>query len=123
MVGVAERHRLWMQMLMVLGVIVLLGGGALGLPRSFKPEVRCPQGPTAAKTQSKLWFNDGVWWGILFNGSSEEFHIYRYDDAKDAWSDTGTLVDGRNTSRADTLWDGPHLYVVSAGTETNLKKH
>jgi hypothetical protein len=111
-----------MQMLMVFGVIVLLAGVALGLPRSFKPEVRCPQGPTAAKTQSKLWFNDGVWWGILFNGSSEEYHIYRYDRAKNAWSDTGTLVDGRNTSRADALRDGPHLYVVSAGTEASLEK-
>jgi hypothetical protein len=109
-------------MLMVFGVIVLLAGVALGLPRSFKPEVRCPQGPTAAKTQSKLWFNDGVWWGILFNGSSEEYHIYRYDRAKNAWSDTGTLVDGRNTSRADALRDGPHLYVVSAGTEASLEK-
>jgi len=46
-------------MLMVFGVVVLLAGIALGLTRSFKPEVRCPQGPTAAKTQSKLWFNDG----------------------------------------------------------------
>ena len=109
-------------MLMVFGVIVLLAGVALGLPRSFKPEVRCPQGPTAAKTQSKLWFNDGVWWGILFNGSSEEFHIYRYDRTEDTWSDTGTLVDARNTSRADALWDDGHLYVLSAGTEASLEK-
>src|ERR671910_272304 len=122
MAGVAQRHRLWMQMLMVFGVIVLLAGVALGLPRSFKPEVRCPQGPTAAKTQSKLWFNDGVWWGILFNGSSEEFHIYRYDRTEDTWSDTGTLVDARNTSRADALWDDGHLYVLSAGTEASLEK-
>jgi hypothetical protein len=111
-----------MQMLMVFGVIVLLAGVALGLPRSFKPEVRCPQGPTAAKMQSKLWFNDGVWWGILFNGSSEEFHIYRYDRTEDTWSDTGTLVDARNTSRADALWDDGHLYVLSAGTEASLEK-
>ncbi len=122
MSGVAQRHRLWVQMLMVFGVIVLLAGVALGLPRSFKPEVRCPQGPTAAKTQSKLWFNDGVWWGILFNGSSEEFHIYRYDRTEDTWSDTGTLVDARNTSRADALWDDGHLYVLSAGTEASLEK-
>ena len=109
-------------MVMVVGVIILLAGVALGLPRSFKPEVRCPQGPTAAKTQSKLWFNDGVWWGVLFNGSSEEFHIYRYDRTEDTWSDTGTLVDARNTSRADALWDDGHLYVLSAGTEASLEK-
>ena len=111
-----------MQILVVFGAIILLAGVALGLPRSFKPEVRCPQGPTAAKTQSKLWFNDQTWWGILFNRSSEEFHIYRYDLTKDTWKDTGILVDARNTSRADALWDDGHLYVVSAGTEASLEK-
>jgi hypothetical protein len=111
-----------MQLLMVFGVIVLLAGVALGLPRSFKPEVRCTQGPTAAKTQSKLWFNDGLWWGILFDGFSEEYHIYRYDRTQDAWKDTGVLVDARNTSRADALWKDDHLYVVSAGTEASLDK-
>ena len=95
---------------------------ALGLPRSFKPEVRCTQGPTATKAQSKLWFNDGVWWGILFDGFSEEYHIYRYDRTEDTWSDTGVLVDERNTSRADALWEDGHLYVVSAGTEASLDK-
>src|ERR671914_1573887 len=122
MVGVTRRYRLGMQMLMVFGVIVLLAGVALGLPRSFKPEVRCTQGPTASKTQSKLWFNDGVWWGILFDGFSEEYHIYRYDRTQDAWKDTGTLVDGRNTARADALWEDGHLYVVSAGTEASLQR-
>ncbi|HEX5699108.1 MAG TPA: hypothetical protein VFX77_00555 [Rubrobacter sp.] len=108
---------------MVFGAIFfLLAGVALGLPRSFKPEVRCTQGPTASKAQSKLWFNDGVWWGILFDGISEEFHIYRYDRAEDAWKDTGVLVDARNTSRADALWEDGHLYVVSAGTEASLEK-
>jgi hypothetical protein len=115
-------RRYSMQMVMVVGVIILLTGVAFGVPRSFKPEVRCPQGPTAAKTQSKLWFNDGVWWGILFNGTSEEYRIYRYDRTEDAWSDTGTLVDERNTSRADALWEDGHLYVVSAGTQASLEK-
>src|SRR5215213_6665423 len=122
MAGVIQRHRLWMQMLMVFGVIVRLAGVALGLPRSFKPEVRCPQSPTATKAQSKLWFNDGVWWGILFDGSSEEYHIYRYDRTEDTWRDTGVLVDARNTSRADALWEDGHLYVISAGTEASLDK-
>ena len=101
---------------------MLLTGVSFGLQSSIKPGIVCPTGPTAAKTQSKLWFNDGTWWGILFDGSSEEYHIYRYDRTADAWRDTDTLVDGRNTSRADALWDGPHLYVVSAGTEASLEK-
>jgi hypothetical protein len=122
MAGVTRRYGLWMQMLMVFGVIVLLAGVALGLPRSFRPEVRCPQGPTATKAQSKLWFNDGAWWGILFDGFSEEYHIYRYDRTEDAWNDTGVLVDARNTSRADALWEDGHLYVVSGGTEASFNK-
>jgi hypothetical protein len=116
-----QRYGLWTGIIGGLGLVVLLTGVSFGLQSSFKPE-NCPTGPTAAKTQSKLWFNDGTWWGILFDGSSEEYHIYRYNRTGDAWSDTGTLVDGRNTSRADALWDGLHLYVVSAGTEANLER-
>jgi hypothetical protein len=101
-------------------VLVLLTGVSFALQSPIRP-VSCPAGPTAAKTQSKLWFNDGDWWGLLFDSSSEEYHIYRYDPGQKAWSDTSTLVDGRNTSRADVLSDGPHLYVVSAGTQAALK--
>ncbi len=71
--------------------------------------------PTRDKPQSKLWFNDGIWWGSLFDKSSEEFRIHRYDTASHTWSDTGTTIDERNNSMADTLWDGNHLYVASAG--------
>ena len=116
------RNRFLTTLIASIGVLVLLTGVAFGLKSPIKPKGSCPAGPTAAKTQSKLWFNDGSWWGILFDGSSEEYHIYRYDGAKGAWSDTGTLVDGRNFSRADALWAGPHLYVVSAGTQTSLEK-
>lgn len=71
--------------------------------------------PTRDKPQSKLWFNDGSWWGSLFDKSSEEFRIHRYDRATHTWTDTGTAIDGRNNSMADTLWDGNNLYVASAG--------
>src|ERR671910_1830047 len=122
MVPLTRRYSLLTLIVGGVGLIVLLTGVSFGLQRSFKPKETCPAGPTAAKTQSKLWFNDGTWWGILFDGSSEEYHIYRYDRAKDAWSDTGTLIDGRNTSRADVLWDEPHLYVATAGTEASLER-
>ena len=76
------------------------------------PEVSAP---TGEKPQSKLWFNDGTWWGSLFDRSTEQYRIYRYDWSTHTWSDTGTLIDERNSSKADTLWDGTHLYVASAG--------
>jgi hypothetical protein len=117
-----QEHRIWSTLIAGLAALVLLSSVAFGLHSPIKPKVVCPTGPTAAKTQSKLWFNDGTWWGVLFDGSSEEHHIYRYDQSKKAWSDTGTLVDARNTFRADALWDGSHLYIVGAGTEASLKK-
>ena len=120
MAGVARGP--WIRLVQVAGVLVMLTGVLVFLQSSLKPQISCPTGPTAAKTQSKLWFNDGAWWGILFDGSSEEYRIYRYDGAREAWSDTGTLVDGRNFSRADALWDGPHLYVVSAGIQATSKE-
>jgi hypothetical protein len=52
---------------------------------------------------------------VLFDRSSEEYHIYRYDWPSHSRNDTGTLLDERNFSKADTLWNGNHLYVVSAG--------
>ena len=122
MAGVARGRGPWIRIGLVFGVLIMLTGVLFVLQSPLKPQISCPTGPTAAKTQSKLWFNDGAWWGILFDGSSEEYHIYRYDEAREAWGDTGTLVDGRNFSRADALWDGPHLYVVSAGIQADSKE-
>ena len=40
----------------------------------------------------------------------------RLVDGGKAWRDTGTRVDERQAAQPDTLWDGVHLYIVSAGT-------
>jgi hypothetical protein len=79
--------------------------------------------PTGQKPQSKLWFNDGIWWGVLFNSSTAKYQIYRFDGAKHNWGDTGVVVDERNRSRPDCLWDGTHLYVASAGTDSANSNH
>jgi len=73
-----------------------------------------PGGPTGEKPQSKLWFNDGIWWGSLWNGSG--YDIHRYNAATGAWSDTGTRIDTRSRTNQDVLWDGAHLYVLSVVT-------
>src|SRR5215212_1202417 len=106
----------------LLVALVLLSGYALAAPaaedvgyRDFSFSATSVIAPTGEKPQSKLWFNDGTWWGSLFNRSAEEHHIYRYDRATHIWSDTGTLIDDRNSSKADVLWDGSHLYVATAG--------
>ncbi len=71
--------------------------------------------PTDSKPESKVWFNDGVWWGVMFNPSLQGFDIYRLDLTTQTWTDTGTAADDRATSRADALWDqaAGKLYIVS----------
>jgi hypothetical protein len=81
--------------------------------RDFTFNLDCSAKPTAEKPESKLWFNDGFWWGSLCNEVKADYHIYRLDPATQTWVDTGMLLDERARSRADVLWDGSHLYVVS----------
>jgi Bacterial Ig-like domain len=74
--------------------------------------------PTGEKPQSKLWFNDGTWWGLLFDAGTEDWYIYRFDQSTQTWSKTSTLVEPRSSARSDVLWDGSRLYVASAPSNT-----
>jgi PKD repeat protein len=70
--------------------------------------------PTGAKPESRLWWNDGSWWGILYDSAANDgYRIWRLDSSSQSWINTGVRVDERNQSRADALWDGTHLYVAS----------
>jgi hypothetical protein len=81
--------------------------------------------PTGQKPQSKLWFNDGRWWGVLWNSSTAKYQIYKFDVSSQSWTSTSTVVDPRRRSQADVLWDGSKLYVASAQkvgtTSTDLR--
>lgn len=81
----------------------LLGSG----PSVGNPSV------TESKPQSKLWFNDGSWWGSLWSTSALAFHIHRLDLATHAWIDTGVAVEARPDSHSDALWTGTKLYIAS----------
>ena len=69
--------------------------------------------PSGSKPESKLWFNDGSWWGSLRDASTADFYIWRLDRTTHAWIRTGTALDNRNGTRADVLWDGTKLFVAS----------
>ncbi len=74
--------------------------------------------PTASKPQSKLWFAQGTWWGVLQVPNTTTTTIHAYDPNSQVWTDTGVVVDGRLVpTQADVLWDGANgkLYVASAG--------
>src|SRR5215203_5861597 len=74
--------------------------------------------PTADKPQSKLWFNDGIWWGSLWNPSVRRWEIHRFDWNTNTWTSAGTTIDGRGNVKPDVLWDGTHLYVVTAPSDS-----
>ncbi len=73
-----------------------------------------PSAPTGEKPQSKLWFNDGLWWGNLYNAFTQRFEIHSLEPSSETWSTTGTAADVRPRAWSDNLWDGTHLYVASA---------
>jgi len=72
--------------------------------------------PTGQKPQSKLWYNDGLWWGDFYSKGNEAYHIYTLDWETQVWSDTGIALDDRENSWADVLWDGTFLYAASGTT-------
>ncbi|MFN8494327.1 MAG: Calx-beta domain-containing protein [Caldilineaceae bacterium] len=69
--------------------------------------------PTESKPESKLWWNDGFWWGSMWNPTANQYHIYRLNWGTQTWEDTGTVIDDRQDSRGDALWDGAKLYFAS----------
>jgi hypothetical protein len=83
--------------------------------RDFSYGTTVNPNPTGEKPESKLWWNDGTWWGSLFNAAAGEYRIYSFDPQTQSWADTGTTLDTRPTAKADVLWDdgAQRLYVVS----------
>ena len=80
--------------------------------------------PTGQKPESKLWYNDGTWWGVLWNASvsPKRLEIYRFNlstQATNAWTPTGTVVDSRRNAEADVLWSGGKLYVLTHMKDTD----
>jgi hypothetical protein len=72
-------------------------------------------GATGEKPESKLWWNDGFWWGSMWHAPSGDFHVFRLEEGTQSWVDTGVALDDRPATRADALWDGAagKLYVAS----------
>jgi hypothetical protein len=112
--------------LQVLGLIaaVLLAAGILTVPTATQAAVgdvgveslsHAGTGtPTGTKrAESVLWFNDGFWWGNLWDTRTSDFHIFRFEEATMTWVDTGVTTDTRSNTHHDVLWDGTTLFVAS----------
>ena len=68
---------------------------------------------TSPKPQSKLWYNDGIWWADLWDTASSRHEIWRLDVGSQTWQSTDVALDARSSSRTDVLWSGSKLYVSS----------
>jgi len=69
--------------------------------------------PTAEKPESKLWHNDGFWWGSLWSTASNKYRIHRFNTASQCWENVGPDIDDRPLTLSDALWDGNKLYIAS----------
>jgi hypothetical protein len=70
--------------------------------------------PTGTKRQTNaLWFNDGIWWGNLWDTASSDFHIFRFNPATNSWVNTGVATETQANTHHDVLWDGTTLFVAS----------
>jgi hypothetical protein len=70
--------------------------------------------PTGTKrAESVLWYNDGSWWGNLWDTATSDFHIFRFNAATHSWVDTGVTTETRADTHHDVLWDGTTLHVAS----------
>ena len=103
-------------LLLALGVLVA------PIPASAAPGDVGVEGPSHSGTgtptgtkraTSALWFNDGAWWGNLWDTASSDFHIFRFNSATSSWVNTGVATDTRANTHHDVLWDGTTLYVAS----------
>jgi hypothetical protein len=74
---------------------------------------------TGTKPESKLWFNDGIWWASMYTAGRHSIH--RLNRSTGTWSDTGTTLDTRKTTRDDALWHAASgkLYIASHVTTTS----
>jgi hypothetical protein len=72
---------------------------------------------TGQKPESKLWYHNGSWWAAMLSPSQNGSHTI-WKLVGTSWVDTGTLVDGRTSTKEDVLWTGTKLYIVSRSGTT-----
>jgi hypothetical protein len=102
--------------LLALGVLLVPGSAsaAPGDVGAQGPSYAGTASPTGTKrNESVLWYNDGSWWGNLWDTATSDFHIFRFNEATQSWVDTGVVTETRADTHHDVLWDGTTLYVAS----------
>jgi hypothetical protein len=79
---------------------------------------------TADKPQSKVWFADGIWYAGMFH-SDDNYRVFKFNPATNNWT-TGAglpVLDPRNASRGDYLFEDNTLWVASTHPTDDLAPH
>ena len=97
----------------VRGVALAAVAGEVGSPGPST--AGAGKGATAEKPESKLWWDAGSWWAVMWDSPTASWRIARHDRATTpaTWIFTSVVVDRRSDSRADVLWDAGKLYITS----------
>lgn len=74
------------------------------------------QTPTASKPQSKLWWHDRAWWGLLYHPADATVRIAELMPDH-TWRPTTAVVAGRPLSVGDALRDGAAVHVLNETAE------
>ncbi len=77
--------------------------------------------PTGDVGQSKLWFHDGAWWGVLIAEGSGAYHIHRFDWEGGRWIDTGAVVAPRASVQPDVVAEGESVWIATGGWATTSR--
>jgi hypothetical protein len=113
---ILRRYALLTALLVALAALVVPGAASAdpGDVGTIGPSHSGTGSPTGTKrATSALWFNDGYWWGNLWDTASSDFHIFRFSSSTNSWVNTGVATDTRASTHHDVLWDGKTLYVAS----------
>jgi hypothetical protein len=83
--------------------------------RDFSYGKTCVAAASGEKPESKLWWNDGLWWAVLYSDAAHEYQIYKLNRELTQWDDSGVSVDDRPGSKSDAFWDDHYkkLYIAS----------
>ena len=102
-------------------ILIMLGAAQAAGATSYRDRsyaasgssARSTSDPTFLDSESKLWYRDGRWWGVLWDTGSGAYHIFSLNPSTHGWVDSNVSVDGRNKARVDALSSGSKLYVAT----------
>ncbi|MBZ0266619.1 choice-of-anchor D domain-containing protein [bacterium] len=80
---------------------------------------------TEAKPEAKLWYQDGSWWGVLWDDAEGAHRIHEFDLTAQSWTSVGPNDESNPRTLVDCLWDESTatVYVTSHETDRSFPSY